>query len=309
MQTAAGRLTTRVGSSLKSGVDAVAGRLAVLLLKGIRRTDPDRIANAAAGFMRRVGPWLPEHRTGRANLAAAYPNKSAAEIEEILGGVWDNLGRVAAEYAHFDRLWDLNLEDQSRGRIEFSGESLQRFFALRDDGKPALVFSAHLANWELPMLAAARYGLEGAALFRAPSIARIAAAVNEIRSTTVGTIATGIGAPAAIMAALERGIHVGILVDQFFYQGIDVEFFGRPCKTNPIIARLARHFECPIHGTRVIRLPGNRFRLEMTPAIEPVRDSTGAVDIHATTQMITGIIEGWVREHPEQWLWVHRRWR
>ena len=308
MQTA-GRLTTRVGSSLKSGIDAIVGRLAVLLLKGIRRTDPDRIADRAAAFMRRAGPWLPEHRTGRANLAAAYPNKSAAEIEEILGGVWDNLGRVVAEYAHLDRLWDWNAEDQSRGRIEFSDQSLQRFFALRDDGKPALLFSAHLANWELPALVAARYGLEGAVLFRAPSIAGIAAAVNQIRSTTVGTIATGIGAPSAIMGALERGIHVGILIDQFFYQGIDVEFFGRPCKTNPIIARLARHFECPIHGVRVIRLPGHRFRLQMTEAIEPVRDSSGTVDIHATTQMITGIVEDWVREHPEQWLWLHRRWR
>ena len=56
--------------------------------------------------MRRIGPWLPEHRIGRANLTAAFPEKSDAEIEEILRGVWDNLGRVGAEFAHLDRLWD-----------------------------------------------------------------------------------------------------------------------------------------------------------------------------------------------------------
>jgi KDO2-lipid IV(A) lauroyltransferase len=310
MQTAAGRLTTRVGSSLKSGVDALAGRLAVLLLKGIRRTDPDRIADRAAAFMRRVGPWLPEHRTGRANLAAAYPHKSAAEIEEILGGVWDNLGRVAAEYAHLDRLWDYDPERPSQGRIEVSAETLERFLALRDDGKPALVFSAHLANWELPTLAGERYGVDGAILYRAPSIGEIAAAVRDIRADKVAMlIPTGIGAPSAIAAALERGIHVGILVDQFFYQGIEVDFFGRPCRTNPIIARLARYYDVPIHGVRVIRLPGHRFRLEMTEAIEPKRDATGKIDVTATTQMITTIIEGWVREYPDQWLWLHRRWR
>jgi KDO2-lipid IV(A) lauroyltransferase len=88
-----------------------------------------------------------------------------------------------------------------------------------------------------------------------------------------------------------------------------VDFFGRPCRTNPIIARLARYYDVPIHGVRVIRLPGHRFRLEMTEAIEPKRDATGKIDVTATTQMITTIIEGWVREYPDQWLWLHRRWR
>jgi KDO2-lipid IV(A) lauroyltransferase len=295
---------------LKAIVDAVAGRLAVWLLKAIRHADPNRIADRSAAFLRGVGPWLPEHRTGQANLAAAFPEKSAAEIEQILKGVWDNLGRVAAEYAHLDRLWDCNFERPAAGRIELSAETIERFMRLRDDGRPALVFSAHLANWELPALAAEAYGLEGAILYRAPNIGNVAAAVREIRASKVtNLIATGIGAPSAIAAALERGVHVGILVDQFFHQGIDVEFFGRRCRTNPIIARLARYFDCPIHGVRVIRLPDHRFRIELTEAIEPKRDSAGDIDVLATTQMITAIVEGWVREHPDQWLWLHRRWR
>lgn len=310
MRTGARRFRARGASSLKSAGDAIAGGLAVTLLRAIRRTNPDRIADLSAALMRRVGPWLPEHRTGRANLAAAYPEKSAAEIEEILGGVWDNLGRVAAEYAHLDRLWDWDFTRPSAGRIEVAPEAIERFMRLRDDGKPALVFTAHLANWELPALAAAAYGLEGAILYRAPNIGAVATAVRDIRALKMGTlIPTGIGAPSALAAALECGLHVGILVDQYFYQGIEVEFFGRRCRTNPIIARLARHFDCPIHGTRAVRLPNHRFRMELTEAIVPARDSEGHVDVQATTQMITTIIEGWVREHPEQWLWLHRRWR
>jgi len=303
-------LRTRLAANLKKGVDTVAGRLAVLSLRAIRRTDPDRMANASAAFLKRVGPLFPEHRTGRANLVAAFPQKTPDEIEAILSGVWDNLGRVAAEYAHLDRLWDLDLEQSGAGRVEVAAEAIERFGALRDDGKPALVFAAHLANWELPALAAAVYGLNAAILYRTPNIGDVARAVREMRAANMGTlISTGIGAPSAVAAALERGLHVGILVDQYFHHGVDVEFFGRTCKANPMVARLARHFDCPIHGTRVVRLPGHRFRVDLTAALPTPRDHEGRVDVRATTQAITTVVEGWVREHPEQWLWLHRRWR
>ena len=307
MQT--GHLGARLSSPLKKATDAVAGRLAVWLLKAIRRSDPDRIADRCGALLRRTGRLLPEHRTGRANLVAAFPEKSAAEIEEILGGVWDNLGRLAAEYAHLDRLWECDLSDPARGRIEIAPESIERFMRLRDDGKPALVFGAHLANWELPTLAAAAYGLDAAILYRTPSIAAVANAVRDIRAAKIGTlIPHGIGAPSAVASALERGAQYGLPGRPVLYHGVEVEF-SAPLQANPIIARLARHFECPIHGTRVVRLPDHRFRAEITEEIAPVRDRDGRIDVPATTQAITTIIEGWVREHPEQWLWLHRRWR
>jgi Kdo2-lipid IVA lauroyltransferase/acyltransferase len=310
MQNLSARLRAQFQSRPKAALDAVTGHLAVWLLKAIRRTDPDRIADRSGAFMRRLGPLIPEHRIGRANLIAAFPEKSAAEIEEILSGVWDNLGRVAVEYAHLDRLWDCDLERPSAGRIEVLPQSIERFLRLRDDARPALVFAAHLANWELPALAAPAYGLEAAVLYRTPNIGNVAAAVRDIRTPQMGNlISTGITAPSAVAGALERGLHVGILVDQFYYHGVEVEFFGRRCKANPMVARLARHFECPIHGTRAIRLPGHRFRLELTEEIVPARDDAGRIDVAATTQTITTVVEGWIREHPEQWLWLHRRWR
>ena len=100
-----------------------------------------------------------------------------------------------------------------------------------------------------------------------------------------------------------------MLVDQYNVQGVDVTFFGRRTKANPLIARLARHVDCPIHGVRIVRLPGDQFRADLTEAITPARDPAGTIDVAGTMQIITDIVEGWVREHPEQWLWVHRRWR
>ena len=86
-------------------------------------------------------------------------------------------------------------------------------------------------------------------------------------------------------------------------------FFGQPTMANPLLARLAQHFNCPIHGTRIIRLPNNRFRAELTGEIQPVRGADGKIDIAGTMQVIITVIEGWIREYPEQWLWLHRRWR
>lgn len=100
-----------------------------------------------------------------------------------------------------------------------------------------------------------------------------------------------------------------MLIDQYLTGGVEVTFFGRKTRANPMLARLLRQVECPIHGVRVIRLPGGRFTAEITEEVHPVRDADGKIDIQGTTQAITSVVEGWVREHPEQWLWLHRRWR
>ena len=124
--------------------------------------------------MRTIGPLLPENRIGRANLAAAFPEKSAAEIDTILRGCWDNLGRMGAEFAHLDRLWDFDPEQSpERRRIELAQPDIDRFLRLLNDGKPALIFAAHLANWELPAICAATYKLDSAVLYRRPNIAGI----------------------------------------------------------------------------------------------------------------------------------------
>jgi Kdo2-lipid IVA lauroyltransferase/acyltransferase len=301
------RATTR---PLKTAFNAVAGWMVIGLLRLLRRTDPDRMADRFGTLMRKVGPWLPEHRTGRANLVAAFPEKSAAEIENILASVWDNLGRVGVEFAHLDPIWLGNIEQANRGRIEYSQRSSDIFLRLRDAKKPALLFSAHLANWELPALIGPALGVKVAVLYRRPNIAAFADVVQKIRGgSPITLIPTDFDAGFRIAAALERGIHVGMLVDQYYVKGVDVTFFGRRTKANPLIARLARHFDCPIHGVRMIRLAGHRFRGEITDAIDIPRDVDGKADVQGTMQAITTVIEEWVREHPEQWLWLHRRWR
>jgi Kdo2-lipid IVA lauroyltransferase/acyltransferase len=303
-------LWTRLALRLRRLSAALRGSIGVGIIKAIRAFDADAMARIAAAVMRRVGPWLPEHRIGRENLVAAFPDKSPDDIEDILRGVWDNLGRVAAEFAHIDRLWDYDPVTRRPGRILDSDDAERIALRLRDDGKPALVFSAHLANWELAAVGAHSYGVDTTVLYRRPNLRAVAHLITELRSTCMGKLVhTSLDAPAKLAEALERGSHVAMLVDQYQVQGVPVTFFGRPTKANPMIARLARHFDCPIHGIRMVRYPGNHFQLRLTEAIEPARDAEGKIDVERTMQIITEVIEGWIREHPEQWLWVHRRWK
>lgn len=273
-----------------------------------RSLGPDRAADAGAALARRIGRLLPAHRTALANIRAAYPEMPEAEVERIALGAWDNLGRTGAEYAHLGELFDYDPDRAAPGRVEVDG--IDHFLALREDGRPGLIFSAHLGNWELPAICAARFGLDATAVFRAPNDPAVARVVHEVRSGTMGGLeAARQGAAFAMQGVLERGSHLGMLIDQHFTRGVPVTFMGRPALVNPVLAKFARRFQCPVHGVRVIRLPGHRFRLQLTPALDLPRDAEGDIDVQAAMQAMTTIVEGWVREFPEQWLWMHRRWR
>jgi Kdo2-lipid IVA lauroyltransferase/acyltransferase len=288
--------------------DRVRGRVIKWLLRILRRTNPDRSSEFCGGMARRFGPWLPAHRIGRSNLRAAYPDRDTAWIEATLRDAWENLGRVAGEYVHLVRLWDYDPEHPDTGRIRTDSGAL--FEQLRNDGKPALCFAAHLGNWELPAVAAAAHGLPSAVVYRMPNNKAVAKEITRIRAPLMGRlIRTRAQAALEMAAALDAGEHLGMLVDQHFSRGVDVTFFGRRCKANQSIARLARRFDCPVIGVRVIRHPYQRFEIVAEGPFDLPRDAAGEVDVLAATQMITDVVERWIREHPGQWLWFHRRWR
>jgi len=304
------RARARIRDAAKPIAEAAVGALTIGMLRTTRYFDPIKTANLFGRIARSIGPMMREQRIGRANLTAAFPEKSAAEIETILAGVWDNLGRVGAEFAHLDHIWEHDPAYPEQSRIEILPRTHELFAQLRLDGKPALIFASHLGNWELPALAAVAHGLDAAILYRRPNIASADRAIQEIRAVKMGTlIPAGRDAPLKLAEALQNGQHVAMLVDQYLTNGVEVTFFGRKTRANPMLARLLRQVECPVHGVRIIRLPGHRFRAELSDEVTPVRDAAGKIDVQGTTQAITSVVEGWIREYPDQWLWLHRRWR
>ena len=304
------RARARIRDAIKPLSEAAVGALTIALLRTTRYFDPIKTANLFGRITRLIGPLTREQKIARANLTAAFPEKSPEEIETILTGVWDNLGRLAAEFAHLDHIWEHDPAHPEDSRIEIQTRTHELFAQLRLDGKPALIFASHLGNWELPAVAAVAHGLDAAILFRRPNSASANRIIEKTRAVKMGTlIPAGRDAPFKMAEALQRGQHVAILVDQYFTNGVDVTFFGRKTKANPTLARLLRQIECPIHGVRIIRLPDHRFRAELSDEVEPVRDATGQIDVQGTMQAITSVVEGWIREYPDQWLWLHRRWR
>src|ERR1700731_4197487 len=304
------RTKARIRDATKPLGEAAVGAVTIGFLRAPRYFDPVKTANLFGRILRLIGPMTREQKIGRANLTAAFPEKSPAEIETILAGVWDNLGRVGAEFAHLDHIWEHDPAHPEDSRIEIQPRTHELFAQLRLDGKPALIFASHLGNWELPALAAVAHGLDAAILYRRPNSASANRAIEDMRKVKMGTlIPAGRDAPLRLAEALQNGQHVAMLVDQYLTNGVEVNFFGRKTTANPMLARLRRQVDCPIHGTRIIRLPNNRFHAELSEELQPVRDASGQIDVQGTMQAVTSVVEGWIREYPDQWLWLHRRWR
>jgi KDO2-lipid IV(A) lauroyltransferase len=287
--------------------DWIIAGLISLSLKIIRLIPLKTAAKLFERFARWLGPKIWRHKVVMENLALAFPEKSIEERQQLASDNWAQMARTLLEYIYLDEIFNLEVEMEESDTIEIV--NAEAFLQLRDDGLPAILFTGHIANFELLPLVAAKFGLDIQSMYRRPNNKHAASQVEESRKGIgKNLIASGAGASFQLMSALERGEHVGLLVDQKFRRGINIPFFGKEAKTNPLLAKLARRYDCPVHGARSVRLPDGRFRLEITDELVLPRDKNGDVDIKGTTQLVTDVVEGWVREHPEQWLWMHRRW-
>ena len=261
-------------------------------------------ASALGGWLARtVGPRLEISRRAFDNLGRAFPEKSPGEIKAIVRGMWENLGRVAAEYPH---LGEIEIYGND-GRVEVHGiENVDR---LRDDGLPGIFFSAHIGNWEIISLAATQRGLPLDRVYRAANNRLVEWLYRRGRATVEGAlIPKGPAGARLLLRSLKDGKHLGMLVDQKMNDGIAAPFFGRDAMTAPALAELALRFDCPVVPARVERLEGARFRITIYPPLDLVATGERRADVIAGMTKVNALIESWVREHPEQWLWLHNRW-
>ncbi|MCI5076280.1 lipid A biosynthesis lauroyl acyltransferase [Oricola sp.] len=278
------------------------------LLLGLARLLPAKIAmETAATLGQLLGPLSSRNTLVLDNLRLAFPEKSEAEREAIAKRAWRNMFRLGAEYVYLEKLFDFDPGSDEPGMIEVQGSEI--FERLRDEKTSCIFFTAHTGNFELLPVGAAAFGLEITALFRPPNNPYIARRLLAARRTSMGhLVPSKAGAAWGLASVLNQGGSVGMLVDQKFRRGIDGTFFGHPVKTNPLLPKLARQYDRPVYPARCIRLPKGRFRIELEEAVELPRNAQGEIDVPASTQLLNDIVERWVREYPDQWLWAHRRW-
>jgi KDO2-lipid IV(A) lauroyltransferase len=261
-------------------------------------------ASAIGGAVARtVGPYVGVTRRARSNLQRAFPEKSAAEIDSIIREVWDNLGRVVAEYPHLSRMKALTPDSP----IEVKGA--EHVDAARARGKPVIFFAGHLGNWEINAVAAKAYGFPLHLIYRPANNPW----VEEIFRRGRGDIAAGLirkGAEGAreALRVLRAGETIAMLIDQKMNDGIPVPFFGRDAMTAPALARLAFKFDCTVLPAQVERLGGARFRVTVHAPLPLERTGDSQRDTMLLMTRANALLEAWIRARPGQWLWLHRRW-
>ncbi len=279
--------------------EALALRIAFILLGWL----PVDAASNLGGFLgRNIGPCLPVSARARRNLRLVFPEKSAAETARIVRGMWDNLGRVAAEYPHIGEI-----AAPESGRIEWIDSAPVR--TMRDQGTAGILVSGHLGNWEVMTAAAIRRGLDMTIIVREPNNPFVRPMIERLRAVAGGMRAPkGILGAKAAFDALRQGRVLGLLCDQKMNEGISVPFFGIEAMTPIAPAQLALRLGCPLVPVRIERLGPARFRLSSFEAIEPPGSGDRQADAVAVMAAFNGILEDWIRDKPEQWLWLHRRW-
>jgi len=277
--------------------------LARVLMGGLGFLPLDAASWVGGGLARGVGPWTGAHKTAARNLRLAFPEKGEAEIAGILREMWDNIGRTMAEYPHLARL------THEVGRVEIfdpGGVGVR----MRDDGVGGLLIGMHGGNWELSALPGHRAGVRARHFYRAPNNPYVDAMLARYRAAigAEGFIRKGGAGAREALKLLKGGGHIGMLVDQKQDEGIAVRFFGRDAMTTTAPAAFARRMNLPIGAARVVRLKGAHFHV-FVEEVRVERTEDMEADIVATTGRISAMIERWIREYPEQWFWVHRRWK
>jgi len=278
--------------------------LGAYLVYGLLAVLPISAASAFGGWLLRiVGPHLKADRIARNNLELVFPEKPRGEIDGILRSMWDNLGRILGEWPHLNRLYAAEFN----GRVEIEGrEHLER---ARKAGQPLIVITGHHGNWELVGAVAASLGAPLTVIYR-PAQNRW---VNHLilwarRYFTGGLLPKGRDAATGALGVLRGGGNLGVLIDQKLNEGVPVPFFGHDAMTSPVAARLAVGFRCPVIPIRAERTSGARYRVTIYPPMD-LPDSGGRKDDQRRLLLeMNRILEEWIREKPEQWFWVHKRW-
>ena len=283
---------------LQYWIEAAFLRTAIFLFRLI----PVDMASAAMGFFCRMfAPFNSRHKRALRHLALALPETSEEQRQAIVKGMWDNLGRVAAETFH---IADLMVQND---RYEvFPDERTQKIL---DENTACVWVSLHSGNWELCVQPPVRRGHNVTGVYQALKNPITDAILRDMRQALYrgGLYSKGHQTARKLISTLRQGGSVGIMADLRETRGIKVPFFGLPAYATPIPASLARTCGVPIIAGRVVRTKGVHFRIEGRYIEVPQTDDRKA-DIEAATIEIHKIFEEWIRENPEQWMWIHRKW-
>ncbi len=271
----------------------------------IFRLMPLDIASGFGGWVgRTIGPRMATSRKALTNIQSALPDLSNSEQRAAIKGMWDNLGRVMAEYPHLEKI--------ARERVTFVDDhNIIPAIQNSDSDKNHIYITAHLANWEVAASSILlQHNITFNAIYREPNNPYVRDLLDKARTLngkfkTFPKSTTGMR---EILKSLKAGENLGILIDQKYNEGIAAPFFGMDAMTSTAFAELSLKFDAPIVPGRVERLDGAHFRITIYPVIETKTENGTPRPIEDIVAQAHQYLEQWIAETPAQWLWLHKRW-
>ncbi len=264
---------------------------------------PKMSSNMGGYIGRTIGPKLAASRKAYRHIQLAMPNTPKERQDEIVRGMWDNLGRLIAEYPHLEKI-----------AVEHTKiNNLDRLKPYLDDKDQAIIFiGAHLGNWEVNSTATLKQLNHPIDLtYRAPNNPWSAYLLNKARTLNGRLTAYPKARESGrlIMRAIKDKKTLGILIDQKYNPGLEVNFFSKPAMTNPIFVSLAQKYKCALIPVRNQRVNGCNFVITPYPPLRLFEKDGSPRPVEDIIKEAHSLLEAWIADKPEQWIWLHRRWK
>jgi len=289
---------------MKERLEYAAVWLALKTLGALPKPFARMLASAGARFFLLLRPRL--RRTAMFNLRLAFPERTKKQRRAIVRRMARYLGWMSVEFARFPKLTAANVEQL----VLLDGQ--ENFIAGRDRGKGVLILTGHVGAWELSSFAHALYGFPLHYMARPLDNPRVDALVDRYRGLSGNQAIPKNESARAVLKVLQQAGTIGILADQNTVpaEGVFVDFFGTPACATAGIARVALHTDAAVVPGYAFWDEGKRkYRLRFEPLVPLVRTGDAERDVLENTQRFAGVIEEVVRRYPEQWVWVHARWK
>ncbi len=263
-------------------------------------------AIAVGQWMGRFGFWFPRlGRTGEINLQLAFPELDEPERRRLLLGSFENLGRLLAAFSRFE-----DKDDTLKQMIEC--DDLDRFEAAKQRGHGLILFTGHVGAWELSSFGLSLFGHPFSFLVRRIDNPKIEEMVDHARTSHGNRSIDKRSAAREMLQILRDKGTLGILVDlnTLDREAIFVDFFGKPAATTFLVAKLALRT-----GAEVLPVfvpwdeSRKRFLLKIDGPLAIARTGDEEADVRRLTEQYTRVVEDYIRKYPDQWLWIHRRWK